>query len=609
MWRIVLALAVVVACAAGIAFRLATGIRPSPDGPSADSPAETAVKEFSPEQYFVVVDQAPIRDAATGKPSGTLERGTGLWQQPDKKSFECVDPWSKPVTVEPNAALPAPEAHRFFGERLNARPNAEDYADRAATEMVRGAQLRALADLDRALELDPNLYRAWQRRAECRGSLALDAHDPGEARRLREEALRDAERCIQLRPDDVWAYLTRALLRDVSGNSSGALEDLNKGLELRPDYPPLYNNRAKLLAGLGRHAQALADLNRAIELSPEYSDAYTNRGIIYHHRREFDRAIEDATQAIRFNPRNVSAWNNRGTAYMETRQWEPAVADFDEVIRLKPNSSDGHFNRANLHFQHGTRIDEEDFVAKRLPDPNGARRSAPWFAKAVDDCDITLNLNPRDYKCFNTKGNAWNKLGKPREAIEVFDAALRAMAEESRASKLKLVDDDGSQVDAWEQVEKAMRFADNPEAFDHRTLRLAQRHPHRATIAAILGNRADAYRILLQDAENPDPSALGKLLADLTRAIIFDPTNAHYFRVRGYYNLEFKRYEPALSDLNRAVQLRPNYVEAIKGRVIATMNLQRFDEAWEDARELEKLGSPLDAPSLEQLKNASGRDK
>jgi tetratricopeptide (TPR) repeat protein len=156
----------------------------------------------------------------------------------------------------------------------------------------------------------------------------------------------------------------------------------------------------------------------------------------------------------------------------------------------------------------------------------------------------------------------------------------------------------------WDAVEKALNFVD-PTTFDNNVHRIALAHPHRATIAAIVGNRADAYRQLLQDPQNPDRSAGPKMLNDLTRAIVFDPSNADYFRVRGYYNLEFQRWEQAISDLTRAIQLRPNYVDAIRGRMIARMEMRLYPDAWQDAKTLRDMGAPLDEPTLNKLRERS----
>jgi tetratricopeptide (TPR) repeat protein len=559
------------------------------------------------EPFVIVVDDVKIRDAATGRPLGTQMRGTVIWRKHGEKAFHNYEWRTERFSLVPTAIMPRSAAAKYFDDRLRIKPNAADYADRGSIHLSQDRNAEALADFDRALELEPNLYRARVHRAEC---LYIQACKAGveERQKLLKRSLDDAEKCVALKPNEFQSYDTR--FRPLSLlDSVRALKDAEKALELHPDHSAVLNNGAKVLIDLGRRDEAFANLNRAIELDPEYSDAYTNRGIIYHNARRFDEAIDDATQAIKFNPLNISAWNNRGTGYMETRRWEKALAEFSEVIRLTPNSSDGYFGRANVYFSRGHEMDEEDYGEKGLPVPAGDRRSTDSYRAALADCDAALKVNPNDFKCFNTKGNALKKLGKPKEAIEVFDLAMDAIRRESLAAKYTVVDEQKKQHPIWEAVETAMSFADKPTTFNNEIHRIALSHPHRATIAAIMGNRADAWRMLLLDPEKPDRSARSKMLADLTRAITFDPNNPEYFRVRGYYNLEFERWEQAISDLSRAIALRPDYAVAIRGRIIAAMKLSNFKLAWDDAHRLEELGSPIDSPSLEELKRVSGREK
>gem|GEM_PF-2785142 len=374
-----------------------------------------------------------------------------------------------------------------------------------------------------------------------------------------------------------------------------------------PDNDRGNNNFAKINVDMGERGRALELLNEAVRIDPEYSDAYTNRGIIFHNSKRFDVAIQNATEAIHWNPLNISAWNNRGNAFMEIKLWDRSIADFTEVIRVNKYGSDGYFGRANVYFSRGNEMDEEDYVRKGIAVPFGPRRSTESFQLALADCDSALERNPHDYKCFNTKGNVLKKLGKPLEAIEVFDLAIDTIRKESLSVRYTVIDEQKRRHPVWDAVEKALNFADQTTTFNNEIHRIALAHPHRATIAAIMGNRADAWRMLMLDPRNPDLSVRPKMLADLTRAIVFDPNNPEYFRVRGYYNLEFERWEQAISDLSRAAMLRPNYSDAVRGRLIGLMRLFRFPEAWQDAKRLRDMGTPLDGPSLDELKRKSGQ--
>jgi tetratricopeptide (TPR) repeat protein len=48
-------------------------------------------------------------------------------------------------------------------------------------------------------------------------------------------------------------------------------------------------------------------------------------------------------------------------------------------------------------------------------------------------------------------------------------------------------------------------------------------------------------------------------LADYTRAIELDPSDAEFFGSRGQAYQAIGRYDEALADFNRAIELDPNY--------------------------------------------------
>ncbi len=96
-----------------------------------------------------------------------------------------------------------------------------------ATAAVRlGRDVVALADLDRAIALDPNRADAWSLRASAhRDAGAFD------------EAARDVDAALRLDPDDADALLERGLLRQHAGDLDGARADWERTMSLSPDSP------------------------------------------------------------------------------------------------------------------------------------------------------------------------------------------------------------------------------------------------------------------------------------------------------------------------------------------------------------------------------------
>jgi tetratricopeptide (TPR) repeat protein len=540
-----------------------------------DSPAV----EVYEETFISVVDNLELRDARTDKRVGVAELGSVFLHDSREKAGKYSMWYSrKNITVDRTALRTPDEAKIFFDDRLRKRESAADYTARARILHVLEKDEAAIADLDRALALDDKRVEAWMLRADCRTTLLRAERDLTRYRALREQALSDAEQAVRLRPDDFRVYVTRFLV-NLHIDVDTALDDIATIVRLAPDYAPAYNNRAKIYVDLKREAEALVELNHALMLDPEYSDAYTNRGIIFHHRKQFDSAIADASQAARFNPLNTSAWNNRAIAYKETGEFEKALADFSEYVRLAPLLSDGYAGRGEVYLAMG--VVERD--AKKEP------FGKELFEKALAECDAALGRNPADYGCRNTKGAVLKALKRTKDAVAFYDETL------TRMRKDPFVTASGD----WPRLEQIL---------DHGATWPAEQPAYywRNKFADLFDGRADAYRSLWLVG---DEAGAAQAEEDWDRALRLRPENADFWRNRAGFRLARKNFSDAYSDLNEALSISPDDVEALRLFVEAATGAKQYDDAWYAVGRLRELKAPPADEELAELKRASGRDK
>jgi tetratricopeptide (TPR) repeat protein len=130
-------------------------------------------------------------------------------------------------------------------------------------------------------------------------------------------AIADYNRAIDLNPNLAEAYNNRGLARSHQQDFNGAIADYNRAIELNPNLAEAYNNR-----GLTRSHQqdfngAIADYNRAIELNSNLAEAYNNRGLTRSKQQDFNGAIADYNRAIELNPNLAQAYANRGFAHRQ----------------------------------------------------------------------------------------------------------------------------------------------------------------------------------------------------------------------------------------------------------------------------------------------------
>ena len=79
-----------------------------------------------------------------------------------------------------------------------------------------------------------------------------------------------------------------------------ALRDYNKAVELKPNSRVAYYNRGNLFRNQERNDEALNDYSKAITLKPDFAEAYVNRGIIKLNSGKKDSACIDFQKAAGF---------------------------------------------------------------------------------------------------------------------------------------------------------------------------------------------------------------------------------------------------------------------------------------------------------------------
>jgi tetratricopeptide (TPR) repeat protein len=150
-----------------------------------------------------------------------------------------------------------------------------------------------------------------------------------------DEAARDSERAVRLRPDVGQFYYVRGVIRHAQGEDGKAAADYGEAIRLDPTYPNPSIRRGQLRFAQGKYRAAIADYDRACRAAPEGSGAYLLRGRAWAALREYDKAIADYGEAIRLGPFpwafacRADAWRNKG-------DYGKALADYEEAVRLTP---------------------------------------------------------------------------------------------------------------------------------------------------------------------------------------------------------------------------------------------------------------------------------
>lgn len=207
---------------------------------------------------------------------------------------------------------------------------AQDYLKSGMAHFQKGDTDAALADANKALELNANYVDALVLRAALRSKKGDTAG-----------VLADYNKIIELGPSALGVevvYHNRSMIRLQSKDIDGALDDLNKAVSINSKVAEIYNGRAIARLQKGDSEGALADYEKAIELKPSLPSALTGRGYFRYHKRDFDGALSDFNKAIEFYPNYGDTYVRRGIVRGLMGDVQGAIADIRKGSVLDASS-------------------------------------------------------------------------------------------------------------------------------------------------------------------------------------------------------------------------------------------------------------------------------
>jgi serine/threonine protein kinase len=214
---------------------------------------------------------------------------------------------------------PTGDTSKDLGDRSE---NAYAYLERGKTRSTADKDRDALADFNRAIELQPTA-ESYRERGQVKDKL-----------KDKQGALADFAEALKLQPNDAETYYQRASVERDLGNKNQALTDLNKSLDLQSNNILALIARGNVSIDLGNKAQALTDFNTAIKLDNRSSYAYMSRADLYGSQGKREQAIADYDRAILLDPSSFYQHYQRGILHQELNHKAKAIEDFQRTIEL-----------------------------------------------------------------------------------------------------------------------------------------------------------------------------------------------------------------------------------------------------------------------------------
>jgi tetratricopeptide (TPR) repeat protein len=214
--------------------------------------------------------------------------------------------------------------------------------------------------------------------------------------------------------------------------------------------------------------------------------------------------------------------------------------------------------------------------------------------KAFDEA-IKQNESENVYLAWYGKGLALGYLDKYQPAIEAFQQAINTLPKRENLKKFhsSILQEQSVGYRYLENYEQALTvinqaislFPNNPNSYNEKLVVLIKLNRYDEGLAAInqainlapraawYGNRGNLYS---------DLQKYELALSDYSKAIEINPNFAEAYGNRGNLYYYQQKYDLALSDYSKAIEINPNYANAYLNRGTVYSDLQKYELALSD---------------------------
>lgn len=522
-------------------------------------------------------------------------------------------------------------AIQYFNQAIKAKPYlAEPYFLRALAKLNLEDYQGAEQDCSASIERNKFITEAYKLRGFCRQNLRRDSL-----------AIEDYDIGLKYEPTDKYFmfYKGVALLNLERAGEADTL--LTRAIDSNPKFSEAYSARARARLVTGDTIQAMQDIDRSIELSSTDINNYLMRADVHVKRREWQKAAADMDEVIRLDPQNADMYVNRAWLRYNIDSYAGALADYNYALELDPDNTAATYNRALLRLEY---LDMEgaydDFSRVLNRDPGNfhalynraiiALNLHKW-RQAIADFTAIQKRYPKFYPIYYGIAQARQGLGDQRGAIQMMlyaDDMVRKYVDNPRRNPLDrpaieagVTNDRGmeqgegeSEIDVMERFNRLvtvnetedveLKYADkikgrvqdrstriDPEPmfaisiYDGRTS-LRPMSNYFKEIEDINRSRLLPRTLYITNSggalTQQQADELFAVADDFTSIISTGNARPIDYLGRGVVHSLLKNYDSALADLDKAVEMNPQFTAAYLARATVKDALSRTATATDE---------------------------
>jgi tetratricopeptide (TPR) repeat protein len=380
-------------------------------------------------------------------------------------------------------------------------------------------------------------------------------------------AMADLNRAIEIDPFASQSFSMRGLLHFQQRDFDNALVDLNEAIRLDPHFEGNFINRGLVHYHLNNLREAMADYDRVIEMDERNLIARFNRGLLRAQVADNNRAIEDFNKVLELEPNNMLAHLNRAILHSEIGDISAAISDLDIVLAEHTDFFSGFFMRSQLKRELGDlRGAEQDFMFARTQEMR-ARQIAtenpePLDRQANEDERDTREQSDRDIERFNLLVVAdRTESTTGRRGVSTHQRQSRGRVQHRNVD---VTPEPRFVITYYERDREVRRPIYFSPLLDDANRELGLSWLLRAT-----NNEAPLNEMQIQ--------AHFRSIDNHFRRLHETPNNATLYFGRGMDFMLIQDYENALNDINRAIELNPDLTIAYFVRAVIRSRQLEFN--------------------------------
>ncbi len=413
-------------------------------------------------------------------------------------------------------------AEKFFDVLIRRFPNyIPGYLARSHMYLEMKDTTNALADLDKAIEIDPYTSQSFS----SRGLLYFHKEEYN-------TALADFDEAIRLDPYLEGNYINRGLVKYYLNDLRGAMADYDRVIEMDGNNLIARFNRGLLRAQVADNNRAIIDFDKVIEQQPDNAIAYLNRAILNNEIGNLDGSLNDLSVVLEAHPEFFTGYYMRSQLKRELNDLLGAERDFNLARNLESNAQANSVIDSDLADSPDSSVSQEEKKETREQTDLDIEKFNLLVTSSED------SSQPTQYQ-RQSRGRVQN-LNVPVEVEPKFVLTYYERDFEVRRPVY---------------YSESMERANNRLGLDW--------------ILKITNNEASLNEVQIQ--------AHFRSIQNYSERIEADPNNETFYFGRGMDFKQIQDYENAIRDISKAIEINPDLLVGYLERAILRTEQLEYD--------------------------------